>query len=314
MNLEKQSALTNECSKLSIALLFFVGSLSFPVNADFGDGINAFRNSEYETAIREWQPYAEQNDPRALYNLGQIYRRGLGVEPDLAVAEQYYRRAAELGHPHAQGNLGSIYYSRSPVDMDQVLYYWQKAAEGGDIQSQYLLGIQYSQGKHIKQDHLFAYAWVKLAIDSGLENAKYALDVLSLSLSENDIKRGDELARQFSEETRTGMQRQSPERVAHSGAPDSRSTPDPLTDVFRIQIASLSSMKQARFYLERESKQMLGVLEDATYYIAEADLGERGIFYRLQLGNFTKREKASSFCDQLKKTGLDCYVVSSLGI
>ena len=43
--------------------------------------------------------------------------------------------------------------------------------------------------------------------------------------------------------------------------------------------------------------------------IERADLGARGVFYRLRAGAFGSREGASDFCDAYKSTGGDCIVV-----
>lgn len=44
---------------------------------------------------------AAQNHSDALFNLGIVYRTGLGCTPNLALAEQYLKKAAELGHSMA---------------------------------------------------------------------------------------------------------------------------------------------------------------------------------------------------------------------
>lgn len=92
---------------LRTALLLLAMSAA-PAHANFQAGAEAYARGDYKTAIDEWLPYAANSDPRALFNLGQMYRLGLGADKDLVKAEQYYRRAAELGHVGAQANLGSM--------------------------------------------------------------------------------------------------------------------------------------------------------------------------------------------------------------
>jgi len=43
--------------------------------------------------------------------------------------------------------------------------------------------------------------------------------------------------------------------------------------------------------------------------VQRADLGARGVFYRLQVGAFDTRDNASAFCNHLKSRGGDCIVV-----
>ena len=48
--------------------LAFLGPLS-PAWADFQDGLHAYYRLDYRTALREWQPLAEEGDPEACYQL-----------------------------------------------------------------------------------------------------------------------------------------------------------------------------------------------------------------------------------------------------
>lgn len=50
--------------------------------------------------------------------------------------------------------------------------------------------------------------------------------------------------------------------------------------------------------------------QGAKLSIQRADLGARGVFYRLRLGTFVDRAAAKAFCDDVKSTGKDCIVVA----
>jgi hypothetical protein len=113
-------------------------ALGAPARADFQAGIDAYARQDYQTALNEWLPYAAQEKPSALFNIGQMYRLGHGVERDLTKAEQYYRRAAELGHIGAMANLGSMMFEQKPPKGDEAVMFWRQAARGGDAKSQYL--------------------------------------------------------------------------------------------------------------------------------------------------------------------------------
>jgi TPR repeat protein len=167
---------------------------ALPARADFQAGAAAFARGDYQAAIHEWLPYAAENDPRALFNLGQIYRLGLGVEKDLAKAEQYYRRAADLGHVGAQGNLGSLYFEREPPEGAEAVRYWRLAARGGDPRSQYLLGIQYFNGDHVPRDYVVAHAWLGLAAAAGLPEAVRALATVKSYLDPPELAQSAKLA------------------------------------------------------------------------------------------------------------------------
>ncbi len=100
---------SNPCNTV-FGLLLWVG-LAMPATAqNFEKGKEAYDRSDYEAALREWRPLAEQGDARAQSNLGAMYLNGQGVEQDYAEAVKWYRLAAEQGHAGAQYNLGQKYY------------------------------------------------------------------------------------------------------------------------------------------------------------------------------------------------------------
>ncbi len=83
-----------------------------------GGEYTAFDRADYRSAIAVWQSSAEEGDSQAQYYLGQIYERGLGAEPDLNLAAEWYRRAAENGSAAAQVALGFLYESGRGVERD----------------------------------------------------------------------------------------------------------------------------------------------------------------------------------------------------
>ena len=89
-----------------------------------GGGYQSYLKGDYEAAYREWLPLAELGDVEAQFNLGVLYDEGAGVEQDLAIAADWYRKAAEQGFIDAQTNLGVMYYYGQGVTRD-----YQKAAE-----------------------------------------------------------------------------------------------------------------------------------------------------------------------------------------
>ena len=60
-------------------------------------------------AVKFHRLYAEQGDAEAQFNLGQMYREGLGVEQDYKEAVKWYRLAAEQRNERGQVNLAIMY-------------------------------------------------------------------------------------------------------------------------------------------------------------------------------------------------------------
>ncbi len=66
----------------------FTLGLTAPAWAGFDKGVAAYKRGDYVTALREWRPLAKQGNANAQYNLGLMYRKGLGV------AQNYVRTYA----------------------------------------------------------------------------------------------------------------------------------------------------------------------------------------------------------------------------
>jgi hypothetical protein len=66
-------------------------------------------------------------------NLGNIYRQGIGTEPDFDKALHYYKMAAEKNDTGAMSNLATLYLHMNNVDNYEAksAEWFQKAAEGG---------------------------------------------------------------------------------------------------------------------------------------------------------------------------------------
>ena len=61
------------------------------------DAEAAYAHGDYATAFKLWLPLAEQGSARAQLNIARMYERGEWVAQDRAMADEWYRRAAEQG-------------------------------------------------------------------------------------------------------------------------------------------------------------------------------------------------------------------------
>ncbi|MET4001069.1 SPOR domain-containing protein [Marinobacterium sp. MBR-109] len=159
-------------------LLCSLLSLPAVVPADTLDGRSAEPMAQrVQQQIERWLHQAEQGDATALFNLGQFYRKGVGMPPDRVQAARFYRRAAELGHRAAQFNLGTLYYfdpSGQP-DYDQARHWWRQAAEQGDAGAAYQLALLYLNGGDQPADTEQALFWMRKAQAVGHPDATAAL-------------------------------------------------------------------------------------------------------------------------------------------
>src|SRR5690349_13777778 len=77
-----------------------IGSVAFAADSD--GGLRAFRQGDYNAAIRIWKADADKGDKNAQYNLGFLYMNGVGVNKDLDEAIRLFQLAAGQGHPQAE--------------------------------------------------------------------------------------------------------------------------------------------------------------------------------------------------------------------
>lgn len=89
----------------------------------------AYDRADYASALRVWLPAAEAGDVEAMTNVGEIYERGLGTEPNYEAAHLWYSKAAEQGYARALFNLGTLYEQGLGVPQDrlQALNYYRRA-------------------------------------------------------------------------------------------------------------------------------------------------------------------------------------------
>lgn len=78
---------------------------------------------------------------------------------------------------------------------------------------------------------------------------------------------------------------------------------------YLVQISALRSEAAATDAWKRASRSHPQIFEGASMSIERADLGAKGVFYRLRAGAFGSREGAADFCSAYKSEGGDCIVV-----
>jgi cell division septation protein DedD len=78
---------------------------------------------------------------------------------------------------------------------------------------------------------------------------------------------------------------------------------------FRIQVGAVRSEDAVRTEWDRLRRAHPDLLGPLAVNSARADLGERGVFYRLQAGPVTDAGEAERLCAELKQRNVGCIVV-----
>ena len=133
------------------------------------DAFEAYKRGDYSTAYRIALRLAEQGDPEAQLNLGDMYRNGRGTQQNYEEAAVWYRKAAEQGHADAQSNLGSMYSGGHgvPQNYKEAAVWYRKAAEQGEAIAQHNLAQLYRLGQGVPQSDKEAVSWYRKAAVQG---------------------------------------------------------------------------------------------------------------------------------------------------
>jgi hypothetical protein len=165
------------------------------------DGVTAYQQGDFATALRLFGPLAEQGDASAQTNLGVMYEQGRGVAQNYREAMKWFRLAALQGNASAQSNLGVMYYRGQGIAQDyrEAMKWYRLGAEQGNAEAMFNLGVMYEQGRGVGQDYARAYIWYNLAASqSSDENAKLAIkarDIIARRLEPAQLLRAQDMAR-----------------------------------------------------------------------------------------------------------------------
>ena len=183
------------CPTTFLAVLpLILSSISW--SADAAKGQEAYNSGDYETALTEWQPLAEEGHADAQFGLGLLYANGFGVPLNDDQALKWYRLAADQGHAQAQCNLAVMHANGwgAPQSDEEAFKWYSLAAEQGVAEAQISLGQMYSGGFGAAQDNVQARKWFTIASELGDYEAAFKRDDLAASMSAEEIAEADRLA------------------------------------------------------------------------------------------------------------------------
>lgn len=101
---------------------------------EYQEGLDAFNNKDYKTALKKWQIALQKGDADAGLNIGFMYEMGIGVAQEYREAVRWYRLAALKGQVGAQVNLAVMYGNGQGIAQDimRAHMWFNIAATGGD--------------------------------------------------------------------------------------------------------------------------------------------------------------------------------------
>ena len=149
-------------------------------------GFQALEQKDYKTALYYLSLFAANGDARANYNLGIMYREGMGVDQNDIEALTHFIAAAEDGHMLGNYAVGlSFLLGRgSDVDAEAALFYLKEATLLGHALSPVEMGRVYFEGILIEKDVVEAHFWWSVALNRNAPSANEHLNRLSRHMTQ----------------------------------------------------------------------------------------------------------------------------------
>ena len=87
-------------------------------------------------------------------------------------------------------------------------------------------------------------------------------------------------------------------------------TPNTGADIkgYRVQLGAVKTSEMAKQAWERIKRQNADLVGALSLSVDRADLGERGIFYRIHVGPVADAAQAERLCAQLRQRGVECIL------
>lgn len=129
-----------------------------------------FKKKNYFAAFNIFFELAHKNCVQAQYRLAQMYEFARSVEENPQQAFYWYEKAAEQGDMLSQSILGFYYFNALKgvqQNVEKAIKYWQLAVNSGDEQAEKHLALVYLEGKYIQQNTQLGMSLLKKSVKKG---------------------------------------------------------------------------------------------------------------------------------------------------
>lgn len=163
-----------------LAAALLLGALSSMSHAGLKEASMAYRQANYESALKELTPLATTGNAAAQHLLGQMNSLGQGMPQNKKEAARWFHLAAEQGLAPAQAMLGYLCLIGEGVSQNNelALAWTRKAALQGDANAQFNLSVMHGERHGIRKDSAASLAWLRKAAGQGHGAALSALGQL----------------------------------------------------------------------------------------------------------------------------------------
>jgi TPR repeat protein len=129
---------------------------------------------DHAEAFRWYLLAARSSHRDALYHLGLLHEKGLGIIRRHRKAVKLYNYAGYLGSDKALHRLGVIYHEGIRVDIDpsKAIEYYTLSANLGNPEYQFFLGSLYEDGQLVQKDPQEALKWYTKSYLQGYDDVR----------------------------------------------------------------------------------------------------------------------------------------------
>jgi TPR repeat protein len=172
--------------------------------------------------------------------LADLYSRGSGVKPNLAMVQIWHEQAARVGNIEGMFLLGQDLSGKSgrPADYNRARIWFEQAASAGHGEAMRALGDLYRNGQGVDVSMIEALMWYRLAVKAGSVDAKTGETLLSRILPAAQQSDADGRAREW--EVLTGR---APSAPVQQTAIEVKKTSDNRNDLKAFLPLATASLK-----------------------------------------------------------------------
>tara|TARA_B100001989_G_C24539465_1_gene466625 strand:+ start:1148 stop:1792 length:645 start_codon:yes stop_codon:yes gene_type:complete len=148
---------------------------------------------DYKSAMEYLKSVRGKRTGNALFEIGSIYEKGLGVEKDYDLALDYYKLSYESGYIRGLYQSGSVFEKKK--DYEQALALYKKALDGKFAKAAYRIGRLYERGRLGKKDPVLGLAWYIHAENLGVKGMPENIKKIKSRLDASQIAEAYEISR-----------------------------------------------------------------------------------------------------------------------
>jgi len=180
---------------IKLILLFFFFCSSVALANQNLQGYKALENKEYNKALFYLSYEANLGDDRAQYNLGIMYKKGLGVPVNDNEAFSWFFLSADQGNILAKYALGNAYLKGEGINKNYLLAFksYKYAGLKGHPMARLNIGNMYFNGLGINRNYPKAYLWWRIAQDQNTNGARENIEILEKKMNSSEKYKGKEM-------------------------------------------------------------------------------------------------------------------------